>query len=71
MASGPIISRLIDGEKVETVTDFTFLGSGITTDGDCNHEIKRRLLIGRKSMTNLDRVLKSRDVYHFANKDPY
>ena len=62
MASGPIISRLIDGEKVETVTDFTFLGSGITTDGDCNHEIKRRLLIGRKAMTNLHSVLKSRDI---------
>ena len=62
MASGPIISRLIDGEKVETVTDFTFLGSGNTTDGDCNHEIKRRLLIGRKAMTNLHSVLKSRDI---------
>ena len=62
MASGPIISRLIDGEKVETVTDFTFLGSGITTDGDCSHEIKRHLLIGRKAMTNLHSVLKSRDI---------
>ena len=62
MASGPIISRLIDGEKVETVTDFIFLGSRITTDGDCSHEIKRRLLIGRKAMTNLHSVLKSRDI---------
>ena len=62
MASGPIISHLIDGEKVETVTYFIFLGSRITTDGDCSHEIKRRLLIGRKAMTNLHSVLKRRDI---------
>ena len=59
MASGPITSRQIDGE---TVTDFIFLGSKITADGDCSHEIKRRLLLGRKAMTNLDSVLKSRDI---------
>ena len=70
MASGPIISWQIDGEKVETVTDFIFLGSKITADGDYNHEIKRRLLLGRKTMTDLDSVLKSRDDY-FANKGPY
>ena len=62
MASGPITSWEIDGEKVETVTDFIFLGSKITTDGDCSHEIKRRLLLGRKVMTNLDSILKSRDI---------
>ena len=62
MASGPITSWEIDGETVETVSDFTFLGSKITTDGDCSHEIKRRLLLGRKAMTNLDSVLKSRDI---------
>ena len=62
MASSPITSWQIDGETVETVTDFIFLGSKITADGDCNHEIKRRLLLGRKVMTNLDSVLKSRDV---------
>ena len=62
MASGPIISWQIDGEKMETVTDFTFLGSKITADGDCSHEIKRRLLLGRKAMTNLDNILKSRDL---------
>ena len=62
MASGPIISRQIDGETVETVTDFTFLGSKITADGDCSHEVKRRLLLGRKVMTNLDNTLKSRDI---------
>ena len=62
MASGPIISWQIDGEKMETVTDFVFLGSKITVDGDCSHEIKRCLLIGRKAMTNLDSVLKSRDI---------
>ena len=61
MASGPI-SWQIDGEKVETVTDFIFLGSKITVDGDCSHEIKRRLLLGRKDTTNLDSVLKSRDI---------
>ena len=62
MASGPITSWQIDGETVETVTDFIFLGSKITADGDCSHGIKRRLLLGRKSMTNLDSILKSRDV---------
>ena len=61
MASSPITSWQMDGEKVETVTDFIFLGSKITADGDCNHEIKRRLLLGRKAMTNLDSTLKSRD----------
>ena len=62
MASCPITSGQIDGETVETVTDFTFLGSKITTDGDCNHEIKRHLFLGRKAMTNLDSILKSRDI---------
>ena len=62
MASGPITSWEIDGETVETVSDFKFLGSKITADGDCSHEIKRRLLLGRKAMTNLDLILKSRDV---------
>ena len=62
MASGPITSWQIDGETMKTVTDFLFLGSKITADGDCSHEIKRRLLLGRKVMTNLDSVLKSRDV---------
>ena len=62
MASGPITSSEIDGETVETVSDFTFLGSKITADGDCSHEIKRPLLIGRKVMTNLDSILKSRDI---------
>ena len=62
MASGPIISWHIDGETVETVSDFMFLGSKITTDGDCSHEIKRRLLLGRKVMINLDSILKSRDI---------
>ena len=61
MASGPITSWQIDGETMETVTDFLFLGSKITVDGDCRHEIKRRLLLGSKTMTNLDSVLKSRD----------
>ena len=60
-ASGPIISWQIDGETMETVTDFIF-GSKITADGDCSHEIKRRLLLGRKVMTNLDSILKSRDI---------
>ena len=60
--SGPITSWQIDGETVETVSDFIFLGSEITADGDCSHEIKRRLLIGRKVMTNLDSILKSRDI---------
>ena len=62
MESGPITSWEIDGEIVETVSDFIFLGSRITADGDCNHEIKRRLLLGRKVMTNLDSILKSRDI---------
>ena len=62
MASGPITSRQIDGETVETVADFIFLGSKITVDGDCSHEIKRCLLHGRKVMTNLDSMLKSRDI---------
>ena len=62
MASGPITVWQIEGEKVETVTDFIFLGFKITVDGDCSHEIKRHLLLGRKTMTNLDSVLKSRDI---------
>ena len=62
MASGPITSWQIDGETVETVSDFIFLGSKITVDGHCSHEIKRRLLLGRKAMTNLDSILKSRDI---------
>ena len=62
MASGPIMSWRIDGETMETVTDFIFLGSKITADGNCNHEIKRHLLLGRKAMTNLDSVLKSRAI---------
>ena len=62
MASGPITLWQIDGETMETVTDFTFWGSKITADGDCSHEIKRRLLLGRKIMTNLDSILKSRDI---------
>ena len=62
MASGPITSWQIDGENVEAVTDFLFLGSKINADGDCSHEIKRCLLLGRKVMTNLDSILKSRDV---------
>ena len=66
MASGPSTSWQIDGKTMETVTDFIFLGSKITADGDCSHEIKRCLLLGRKTMTNLDRILKSRD--YFADK---
>ena len=62
MAFGPITSWQIDGEKVERVSDFIFLGSKINTDSDCSHEIKRRLLLGRKAMTNLDSILKSRDI---------
>ena len=62
MASGPITSWQIDGETMETVTDFIFLGSKITADGNCNHEIKTRLLLGRKDMTNLDSLLKGRDI---------
>ena len=61
-ASGPITSFQIDVETIETMTDFTFLGSKITTDGDCSHEIKRHLLLGRKAMTNTDSILKSRDI---------
>ena len=64
MASGPITSWQIDGETVETVADFSFLVSKITADGDCSHEIKRRLPLGREIMTNLDSILKTRDVSH-------
>ena len=67
MASGPITSQQIDGETMETVTDFIFGGSKIIEDGECNHEIKRRLLLGRKAMTNLDSILKSRNI---AKKGP-
>ena len=67
MVSNPITSWKIDGETTETVTDFIFLGSRTTADGDCSHEIKRRLLLGRKAMTNLDSILKSQDV---INKGP-
>ena len=69
MASSPITLWQIEGEKVETVTDFIFLGSKITEDGDCNHGIQRRLLLRRKAVTNLDSMLKSRD--YFAGKGPY
>ena len=62
MASGPMTSWQIDGETTETLTEFIFLGSKITADGDCSHEIKRHLLLGRKAMTNLDSILKSRDI---------
>ena len=68
MASSPITSWEIDGETVETVSDFIFWGSKITADGECSHEIKRRLLLGRKVMTKLDSILKSKD--YFANKGP-
>ena len=68
MASGPITSWQIDGETVETVADFILRGSKITANGDCSHEIKRRLLLGRKVMTNLDSILKSR--HYFAKKGP-
>ena len=64
MASGPIISWQIDGETVETVSDFIFFGSKIIADVDCSHEIKKRLLLGRKVMTNLDSIFKSRDIAH-------
>ena len=67
MASGPITSWQIDGETMETVTDFILLGSKITADGDCSHKIKRHLLLGRKAMTNLGSILKSRDI---ADKGP-
>ena len=69
MASSPITSRQIDGETVQTVTDFIFFGSKITADGDCNHELERHLLLGRKAMTNLDSTLKSR--HYFADKGSY
>ena len=69
-ASGPITSRQIEGEKVETVTDFTLLGSKITADGDCSYEVKRCLFLGRKAITNLDSVLK-KQWYYFANKNLY
>ena len=62
MTSGPITSWQIDGETMETVTDFIFLGSKITAEGECSHEIKRHLFLGRKAMTNLDSILKSRDI---------
>ena len=62
MVSGPITSRQIDGETTETVTDFLLLGSKISADGDCSHKIKRRLLLGRKAMTNLDSIFKSREI---------
>ena len=68
-ASSPITSQQIDGETMETMTDFIFLGSKITADGDCSHEIERRLPLGRKAMTNLDSILKSR--HYLANKGPY
>ena len=70
MASSPIILWQIDGEKMETVTDFIFFSSKVTADGDCSHDIKRCLLLGRKAITNLDSVLKSRDINYFANKGP-
>ena len=70
MASGPITSWQIDGETMETVTDFVFGGSKITADGDCSHEIRRCLLLGRKVMTNLDKILKKQR-YYFANKGLY
>ena len=68
VASSPITSWQIDGETIETLTDFIFSGSKITADGDCSHEIKRHFFLGRKSMTNLDSMLQSRDIY-FANRD--
>ena len=71
MASGPITSWQIDGETTETVTDFVFLGPKITADGDCSHEIKRRLLLGRKVMTKLDSILKKKGQRHyFTNRGP-
>ena len=62
MASGPITSRQTEGEKIQALTDFIFLGSKITEDGDCSHKIKRRLLLGRKAMTHLDSILESKDI---------
>ena len=70
MASGPITSWQINREAMETVADFIFLGSKITADGDCSHEIKRHLLFGRKAMTNLDSILKNRDITLLASKCP-
>ena len=70
MASGPITSWEIDGETAETVADFIFLSSKITADGDCSHEIKRRLLLGRKVMTNLDSIFIQKQRHYFANKGP-
>ena len=69
MASGPMTSWEIDGETVETVTDFSFLGSKVTADGDCSHDIKRCLLLGRKFMTNIDSILK-KQIHYFASKGP-
>ena len=71
MASSPITSWQIDGKTTKTVRDFLFLGSKISVDGDCCHEIKRCLLLGRKAMTNLDSTLKCRDIHYFADKGPY
>ena len=71
MASGPITSWQTNEETMETVTDFIFLGSKITVDSDCSHEIKRCSLLGRRALTNLDSVLKSRDIIYFADKGPY
>ena len=71
MASGPITSWQIDGDTVETVSDFIFLGSKITADGDCSHEIKRHLILGRKGMTNLDSILKRRDITLDYNKESW
>ena len=71
MVSGAITSCKIEGEKVETMTGFIFLGSKITVDGDCKHEIKRRLLLGRKAMTNSDSELKRRQTHYFTNKGEY
>ena len=67
MASGPVISWQIGGEAMETMTEFIFLGSRITVDGDCSHEIKRHLILGRKAMTNIDSLLKSRDITLLTN----
>ena len=71
IASGPITLWQIDGETMETVVDFIFLSSKITVDGNCSHEIKRRLLLGRKAMTNLDNVLIKKQKHYFAIKGPY
>ena len=71
MASGPITSQKVDGEKMERVTNFILLSSKITVNGACSPEIKRCLVLGRKAVTNIDRVLKSRDIHHFTDKGPY